>query len=59
VLLTTLAACHHHAHTQALDRLKKALREKNATNRQLLRATQAKSEFLANMSHGAAHNNNQ
>ncbi|ELR22524.1 His Kinase A (phosphoacceptor) domain containing protein [Acanthamoeba castellanii str. Neff] len=51
VLLTTLAACHHHEHTQALDRLKKALREKNATNRQLLRATQAKSDFLANMSH--------
>jgi hypothetical protein len=52
VLVTTLSACHHHARTRALDRLKAALREKDAANAELRRATHAKSEFLANMSHG-------
>ncbi|ELR20364.1 ATPase/histidine kinase/DNA gyrase B/HSP90 domain containing protein [Acanthamoeba castellanii str. Neff] len=51
VLVTTLSACHHHARTRALDRLKAALREKDAANAELRRATHAKSEFLANMSH--------
>jgi signal transduction histidine kinase len=53
ILLTTLSACHHHARVQTNKRLRAALKEKDAINSELRRATQAKSDFLANMSHGA------
>jgi signal transduction histidine kinase len=52
ILLTTLTACHHHARVQATNRLRAAIKEKEAINCELRRAMQAKSEFLANMSHG-------
>ncbi|ELR14498.1 ATPase/histidine kinase/DNA gyrase B/HSP90 domain containing protein [Acanthamoeba castellanii str. Neff] len=51
ILLTTLTACHHHARVQATNRLRAAIKEKEAINCELRRAMQAKSEFLANMSH--------